>query len=223
MMLAVHKLEQLTMGLTQQDQMFRDALEELSETSVNFYDNKQRAYTRLNHAMVGIEADVMYPVKIEGLVDFEQEIMTTIQDGEEVTYAFDEIDPDYIETMRQVAASKGLKPKTEQLPLTDLAMDLLDEVHADKELKPELARRERNLTNASERNLQKAFENEMLFNVQLQQFISENGLDHLFDAHSDEMTEFIGEKRFQASFNDGLKRIDEEMNSRIESKGLMEL
>lgn len=222
MMLAVHKLEQLTMGLTQQDQKFRDALEDLSETSVNFYDNKQRAYTRLNHALVGVEADVMYPVKIEGLIDFEQETMTTIHDGEEATYAFDEIDPDYIETMRQVATSKGLKPEKEPLPLTDLAMDLLDELHADKELKPELARRERNLTNTSERNLQKAFENEMLFNVQLQQFISENGLDGHFDAHSDEMTEFIGEKRFQASFNDGLKRIDEEMNSRAESKGLME-
>jgi len=62
----------------------------------------------------------------------------------------------------------------------------------------------------------------MLFNVQLQAFISDNGLDSHFNAHSDEMAEFIGEKRFQASFNDGLKRIDEELNSRAESKGLME-
>lgn len=221
MISALEKLEQLTMGLTQQDQMFRDALEELSETSVNFYDNKQRAYTRLNHALVGAEADVMHPVKIEGVVEFEKETLRTLVDGEETTYAFDELDPDYIETMRQVATSKGLKPETEPLPLTDLAMDLLDELHADKELKPELAKRERKLNNTSQRNLQKAFENEMLFNVQLEQFISENGLEDHFDAHSDELSGLIGEKRFQSSFTDGLEHIDEEMNERAESKGLM--
>lgn len=222
MALELKKLERLVMGLTQQDQTFRDALEELSGTSVNFYDNKQRAYTRLNHAMVGAEADPMYPVTIAGAVDFNQNTLSTIYNGEEFTYNLDEMDPEYVRTMNQVATNQGLRSKKDPLQLTSMAMELLDEIHADKEQKPEVEDRKLELDSTSRRNLQKAFENEMLFNVQLQQFIDENGLGKHFDAHSDEMTEFIGEKRFQASFNDGLERIDQELSAHIESKGMME-
>lgn len=220
MMSALKKLEQLTTGLTQQDQTFRDALEELSGETINFYDNKQRAYTRLNHALVGREADIMQPVNVVGSVDFNQKRLTTLIDDEEITYQFDEIDPEYIETMKQMATTKGLNPEKMALPLTDLAMDLLDDLHADKELKPEINTQKRDRNLASRRNLQRAFENEMLFNVNLQKYLSDTGLDAHFDAHSDDLTEFIGEKRFQASFNDGLKRIDDEMNSRVDAKGL---
>ena len=225
MALELKKLERLVMGLTQQDQMFRDALEELSGTPVNFYDNKQRAYTRLNHAMVGAEADLMYPVTIAGEVDFNQNILSTIYNGEEFTYNLDEMDPEYVRTMNQVATNQGLRANKNSVQLTSMAMELLDEIHADKEQKPEVPEveeRKMALNNASSRNLQKAFENEMLFNVQLQEFIDKNGLCKHFDAHSDEMTEFIGEKRFQASFNDGLQRIDQELSARTESKGMME-
>lgn len=223
MVLELKKFERLVMGLTQQDQMFRDALEDLSETSVDFYDHKQRAYTRLNHAMVGADVDLMYPVTMAGRVDFEQRTLSTVYDDEEFTYNLDEMDPEYVRTMNQIATNQGLKTNKEPLPLTGLAMELLDEIHADKENKPELAKREKALGSTSQRNLQRAFENEMLFNVQLQEFISENGLEDHFDAHSDELSDLIGEKRFQTSFTDGLERIDQEMNSRAESKGLMEL
>lgn len=222
MALELKKLERLVMGLTQQDQMFRDALEELSGTSVNFYDNKQRAYTRLNHALVGAEADLMYPVTIAGAVDFNQNTLSTIYNGEEFTYNLDEMDPEYVRTMNQVATNQGLRANKNSVQLTSMAMELLDEIHADKEQKPEVEERKLAPDNTSRRNLQKAFENEMLFNIQLQEFIAENGLDKHFDAHSDELTEFIGEKRFQASFNDGLERISEELNAQIESKGMME-
>lgn len=225
MALELKKLERLVMGLTQQDQMFRDALEELSGTPVNFYDNKQRAYTRLNHALVGTEADLMYPVTIAGEVDFNQNTLSTIYNGEEFTYNLDEMDPEYVRTMNQVATNQGLRANKNSVQLTSMAMELLDEIHADKEQKPEVPEveeRKMALSNTPRRNLQKAFENEMLFNVQLQEFIDENGLGTLFDAHSDEMTEFIGEKRFQASFNDGLQRIDQELSAHIESKGMME-
>lgn len=222
MALELKKLERLVMGLTQQDQMFRDALEELSGTPVNFYDNKQRAYTRLNHAMVGAEADLMYPVTIVGEVDFNQNTLSTIYNGEEFTYNLDEMDPEYVRTMNQVATNQGLRVNKDPLQLTSMAMELLDEIHADKEQKPEVEERKLELSNTSRRNLQKAFENEMLFNVQLQRFIVENGLDKHFDAHSDELTEFIGEKRFQASFNDGLERISQELSARTETKGMME-
>lgn len=216
----LQKLERLVTGMTQQDQAFRDALEELSGVPVNFYDNKQRAYTRLNHALVGVEADLMYPVTIVGLVDFEQGILSTVYDGEEFTYNVDEMDPDYVRTMNQVATKQGLKTDKEKLPLTNLAMELLDEMHQDTDQKPELEERELALDNTSRRNLKRAFENEILFNVQLQQYISDNGLSQHFDPYSDEMTEFIGEKRFQASFNDGLERIDNEISGRVETKGL---
>ena len=225
MALELKKLERLVMGLTQQDQMFRDALEELSGTPVNFYDNKQRAYTRLNHALVGTEADLMYPVTIAGEVDFNQNTLSTIYDGEEFTYNLDEMDPEYVRTMNQVATNQGLRANKNSVQLTSMAMELLDEIHADKEQKPEVPEveeRKKALSNTPLRNLQKAFENEMLFNVQLQEFIDKNGLGKHFDAHSDEMTEFIGEKRFQASFNDGLERIDQELSAHIESKGMME-
>lgn len=222
MALELKKLERLVMGLTQQDQMFRDALEELSGTPVNFYDNKQRAYTRLNHAMVGAEADLMYPVTIVGEVDFNQNTLSTIYNGEEFTYNLDEMDPEYVRTMNQVATNQGLRINKDPLQLTSMAMELLDEIHADKEQKPEVEERKLALDSTSRRNLQKAFENEMLFNVQLQEFIVENGLDKHFDAHSDELTEFIGEKRFQASFNDGLERISQELSARTETKGMME-
>lgn len=225
MALELKKLERLVMGLTQQDQKFRDALEELSGTPVNFYDNKQRAYTRLNHAMVGAEADPMYPVTIVGEVDFNQNTLSTIYNGEEFTYNLDEMDPEYVRTMNQVATNQGLRTNKNSVQLTSMAMELLDEIHADKEQKPEVPEveeRKTALSNTPRRNLQKAFENEMLFNIQLQEFIDKNGLGKHFDAHSDEMTEFIGEKRFQASFNDGLERINEELNARTESKGMME-
>lgn len=225
MALELKKLERLVMGLTQQDQMFRDALEELSGTPVNFYDNKQRAYTRLNHALVGTEADLMYPVTIAGEVDFNQNTLSTIYDGEEFTYNLDEMDPEYVRTMNQVATNQGLRANKNSVQLTSMAMELLDEIHADKEQKPEVPEveeRKMALNNASSRNLQKAFENEMLFTIQLQQFIDDKGLGKHFDAHSDEMTDLIGEKRFQASFNDGLERIDQELSAHIESKGMME-
>ena len=109
MALELKKLERLVMGLTQQDQMFRDALEELSGTPVNFYDNKQRAYTRLNHALVGTEADLMYPVTIAGEVDFNQNTLSTIYNGDEFTYNLDEMDPEYVRTMNQVATNQGLR------------------------------------------------------------------------------------------------------------------
>lgn len=212
----LQKMERLATGLTQQDTAFRDALESLSETPVNFYTQKQRAYTRLNHALVGGEADPLYPVTIVGLLDMEQGVLYESYNGQEVTYAVDELDPDYVQTMTQIASEQGLEPETETLPLTDLAMELLDELHDDIERKPELEERKHAFQSTPDRVLRRAFENEILFNVQLQRYIKQQGLSREFESYSDEMTEMIGGKRFEASFNDGLEYIDEEMNERIE-------
>lgn len=211
----LRKTERLATGLTQQDTAFRDALESLSGTPANFYTTKQQAYNRLNHALVGIEPDYKEPVTIVGLFDNETGLVYEPYNGHEVTYTVDELDPEYVRTMNEVAANHGLSPDTNALPLTDLAMELLDELHDETTHKPKIDEREYNLDTKPRRVLQRAFENEILFNIQLQRYIDQNDLSSQFDSYSTEMTEMIGKNRFESSFNDGLLYIDEEMSNRI--------
>lgn len=204
----------LTSGLTQQDRQFRDAIEELSESRTDFYGYRMSAYNRLNHALIGKDIDLENPVKIAGMVDYPNSRLVVSRWGQETEYNFDDLDPRYVASLNQVAVVKGKKP--EKLPLTDIALEMLDDIHSDVELKPDV---EEHSFASSAKVLQQAFANEMVLQVQLEEFVNEQGLMGVLDAHSDEVTELVRKKSFEASFNDGLK----DLNNSVEKMAGQEI
>lgn len=196
----------LATGLTQQDTAFRDALEELSGQPVEFYNYRISAYNRLNHALVNSDIDLKHPVQVVGLLDYDDKKMTMSVGGEETEYNLDQIDPRYLATINQINPNK----KSRQILITDIAADMLDDMTPEvkKEDKPEV---EPHSLSSSREILQRSFANEMVFQAELQAYIEDNNLDSVLSKNADRLSHLVDCKSFEASFNDGLKDLDEKV------------
>lgn len=209
MALTLSQYQTLSTGLTQQDTEFRDALIELSEnTNVDFYDYRRNAFNRLNHELVGQPVENEHPVKIVGMIDYPNNTLVMSRFGEEVEYNLDELDPRYLATINQTAVMKGRKP--ERLPITDIAAEMLDDLNKDVEQKPAVD--EYSLTSSRE-ILKRAFSNEMVLQVEMEDFIKDNKIESKFNDHSDKLTHLVDKKSYEASFNDGLKDLNKSVAS----------
>ena len=192
----------MSTGLTQLDTEFRDALTELSNAPMDFYSYKTAALNRLNHALVDHELDLNTPVNVVGLVDYPNNRLYMSRWGVEREYNLDDIDPRYMASLNQVAVVNGKKP--ERLPITDIAAEMLDKLHPeiDAEMKPGI---EEAPITSSRAILERAFANEMVFQVAMEEFIKDNNLDVLYAKDSNKYRDMVSKTTFQASFNDGLK------------------
>lgn len=201
----LHNRQIFASGLTQQDMGFRNALSELSGETIDFYDYRTSAYNRLNHALIGRDINLEHPVTVIGLLDFEANKLY-VDNGEGFEYNLDDLDPRYLATINQTLKSQN--NRLTQIPLTDIAMELLDDIHADIELKPEVAPHS---LSASDAVLQRAFANEMLFNVQMEEYIKDNHLDDVFNMDAEKLTELVDQSSFDATFSAGLNDLDKNM------------
>ena len=194
----------LSTGLTHQDVAFRDALAELSGENVDFYTYQTSARNRLNHALVHHQLDLDSPVNVVGLVDFEDGKLYMSKWGTETEYNLDDLDPRYVATINQLSNYTGRRPS--QLPITDIAATMLDELHEDVDIesKPDV---EESSLSGSRKVLERAFANEMVFQVALEEYIKDKKLDTVFALHSDEFDDLINKSSFEASFNDGLDEL----------------
>lgn len=205
----LHSRKIFASGLTQQDMGFRDALSELSGEPVDFYDYRTSAYNRLNHALIGSDVNLEHPVAVVGLLDFDDNKLY-VDYGDGVEYNLDELDPRYIATINQTLKSQNNHLK--QIPLTDIAMEMLDDIHPDIELKPHV---DVHTLSASNAVLQRAFANEMLFNVQMEEYIKDKHLDNIFDMNAEKLTELVEESSFDATFSDGLDDLDKHVSKLV--------
>lgn len=207
----------LATGLTQQDTAFRDALEELSGQPVDFYDYRTAAYNRLNHALVNSDIDLKHPVQVVGLLDYDDKKLTMSVGDEETEYNLDQIDPRYLATINQTNPNK----KARQILITDIAADMLDDMTPEvkKEDKPEV---EPHSLASSREILRRSFANEMVFQAELQTYIKDNNLDSVLSENADRLCHLVDCKSFEASFNDGLKDLDEKVEeiSRNDQQGV---
>lgn len=196
-------------GLTQQDIGFRNALSELSGEPVDFYDRRKSAYNRLNHALVGSDINLDHPVSVVGLLDLDaQKMYLDYDDGLE--YNLDDLDPRYLATINQTLKSQT--NRLNQIPLTDITMELLDDIHSDVELKPHV---EAHSLSGSDAVLQRAFANEMLFNVQMEEYIKDKHLEDTFDLDSEKLTELVERSSFDATFGEGLEDLDKSLSKMV--------
>ena len=77
-----------------------------------------------------------------------------------------------------------------------------------KEDKPEV---EPHSLASSREILQRSFANEMVFQAELQAYIEDNNLDAVLGKNADRLSHLVDSKSFEASFNDGLKDLDAEV------------
>lgn len=198
-------------GLTQQDMGFRDALAELSGEPVDFYDYRTSAYNRLNHALVGSAINIEHPVMVSGLIDFNENKLF-VDNGDIREYSLDDLDPRYLATINQTLRSQN--NRLQQIPLTDITMELLDDIHPDIELKPDV---DAHSLSGSDAVLKRAFANEMLFNVQMEEYIKDKNLEKAFDLDVEKLTELVEQSSFDATFSEGLDDLDKHV-SKFEAK-----
>lgn len=198
----------LTAGLTQQDRQFRDALKELSGEDINFYNERTSAENRLNHLLAGADIEPQHPVDVVGMIDYTANTLTMMYHGDAIEYNLDEIDPRYLATINQVVGNDK-KKKLEQLPITDIAAEMLDDIHPDIENKPKVD--EHSLSD-SRQVLNRAFANEMVFQVALEDYIKDHDLQGLLDENHKELSDLVNKTTFEASFNDGLEDLTKKAN-----------
>lgn len=196
-------------GLTQQDMGFRNALSELSGETIDFYDYRTSAYNRLNHALIGRDINLEHPVTVIGLLDFEANKLY-VDNGEGFEYNLDDLDPRYLATINQTLKSQN--NRLTQIPLTDIAMELLDDIHPTIKAKPVV---DAHSLSGSEVVLQRAFANEMLFNVQMEEYIKNKHLDDAFNLDSEELTGLVERSSFDATFSEGLDDLDKSMSELV--------
>lgn len=210
MTLSLKGYQTIVSGLTQKSSSFRDALNELSgivEDNQSFYSYRKSAYNRLNHALVGHDISNEKPVNVVGVVDFENQKIQMSHFGEALEYDFDDIDDRYLDRINQSIPNR--KTKINQLPITEIAANMLNDLNKDAHNKPQIE--ESQLTN-SRMILEKAFANEMVFQVELEDYIKDNNLDKIYENHNKKFDEMIDKKNFEASFNDGLKDLDNQVS-----------
>lgn len=196
-------------GLTQQDMGFRNALSELSGETIDFYDYRTSAYNRLNHALIGRDINLEHPVTVIGLLDFEANKLY-VDNGEGLEYNLDDLDPRYLATINQTLKSQN--NKLTQIPLTDIAMELLDDIHPTIEAKPTV---DEHSLSGSKAVLQRAFANEMLFNVQMEEYIKDKDLDEFFNLDSKELIDLVERSSFDATFSEGLEDLDKSVSKEV--------
>ena len=213
MSLSIKDYQTLATGLTDTTAVeFHESLQELSENIIDFYNTKTRAYNRLNHALVENNTNTIIqsePVNIVGMVDYPNNTLTMMHLGQEKQYNLDDLDPRYVNTINQIATLNGKQP--ERLPITELGASLLDNLNSNVKNKPQIDKNIQS-TRMSRKILERAFANEMLFQVNLDEYIKDKGLDSVFNVHQDKLTKLIHKKNFEASFNDGMKDLNEHVN-----------
>lgn len=220
MSLSIKDYQALATGLTDTTAVeFHESLQELSENVIDFYNTKTRAYNRLNHALVENNTNTnttiqSEPVNIVGMVDYPNNTITMMHLGQEKQYNLDDLDPRYVNTINQIATLNGKQP--ERLPITELGASLLDSLNSNVKNKPQIDKNIQS-NHTSRKILERAFANEMLFQVNLDEYIKDKGLESVFDAHQDKLTNLIHKKNFEASFDDGMKDLNEHVNKMSDS------
>ena len=210
--------QSITTGLTQEDIAFRDGLSDLFGEPIDFYDYKTSAKNRLNHALIGTDIDLSHPVNVVGLVDFDANRLWVDYLGTEVEYNLDDLDPRYVAALNQLP-----NKKIDRLPLTDISVAMLNDLYDDVEMKPQVE--ELGLTD-SRAILERAFANEMVLQVAMEDYIDKNNLGSIYKANEKELKQFISDSSFEASFSKGLDDLDKkmtEMETAKESKHQLEL
>lgn len=194
----------VTQGLTQADTSFRDAVEALDyEIKTDFYNIKRNTINRLNQRTVGLVPNNEKPVEIVGLVDFRQKKITLNELSGEETYNLDDFDPRYLRVLNQNVHGSERNP--DELPLSKLSVELLDaQVDEPTQALPFNNIEDKYDITSTRRQLEQAFANEMVLLVELDEFVKDNGLESVFEAHKDELIQLVDKKAFAQSFNDAV-------------------
>ena len=204
-------------GMTQEDREFRDAIMEL-DARADFYTLKRSALNKLNHAMIGLDINREREIEIVGMVDFEKNHMVIQELTGEKVYNLDGIDPRYLSYINNLEYVAGRE--NTRLPLSRVALELLDEQTPEIEAKPDLTKLESKPSEISgtTKLLRQSFNNEMLLLVQLDNFIKDNGLETIVDSHKDDLIKLVGTHAYDYDFKNSVEKLEHETLDIIISK-----
>lgn len=201
----------ITEGLTQQEEDFRDALSELGNYA-EFFTQKRSAMNKFNHHIAGRALTADDPVRVYALIDFDAGIIRYM-DGRQ--YDFDDLDPVYMSYLNEKSLAAGRT--TNRLPATELALKLLDE---DLELGDEPAAGAVG-DSIARANLQKAFENEMVLMVQLEDYVRSNNLEEVFGNHRDQLITKVRGRSFDYDFTEAVEELTAQvLNDNRQAQGM---
>lgn len=179
---------------------FYEQLREYSENQVNEHE--------VVRSLLG------YPdnhIHLQGYVNFETRQLFIHTKETNNTYTFDQLPPKYLAPIR--SQLKTVNGPVKQLPLTDTGVVLLKELNASHPLDYEDTTASPSLSRLI---LERAFANEMVLLVQLEEYIKKNNLEDVVDAHSDLGTSMVTNKAFEASYNDGMKKMTRKVDELIQ-------
>ena len=207
----LHDYQLITKGITHDDMDFYNAVMELQKSLTSeFYTLKQKAYNRLNHAMINKPYDDSEPIKVIGVLDFELDTLTLTKYGREIIYHLDDLDNAYVDYIKAtILASNGSFPK--RVPISELAMEVLDEQFKDVENKPEFIPENKHEIPRHQQILQRSFANEMVLMVQLDDYIRKHNLEQTFVQNKDSLLHYVGQKAYAFDFNDTVKELKKDM------------
>lgn len=166
----------------------------LDSQSVSRFDNAQNKAKRLlNQFALGVK-NPHANLEIEGLANFEDRVLE-VKNGLDITeYDFSELSQDYLNDLDQ---------GTTNVPITKTALAIMDKKYSSDKDRP-LIDQSMDLAGSS-KQLETAFNNEMVFGVNLEKYLKKSGLANSYESHKDKYTKLIDKMGTQYSFNDGMR------------------
>lgn len=157
------------------------------------------------------------PPEITGVLDYEHNVLIT-NNGLDYQ-SLDSMDPQLLAILN-TKASQAVGYGVRRLPLTDsMARDLLDDDVMDKsEIEQSIETLEPNNDSnksLSQENLKRAFANQMVLLVQLDEYVKDNKLDNSLDQHKDDILHRVGQEAFNHQYTDAIDTLASDANELI--------
>lgn len=150
--------------------------------------------------------------EISGVLDLTKNQLLIASLPEDIIYPLDDLDHAYVDFIKESIVSHNRK----QIPLSTKALNLLDEKFKDRDKKPDITHLDAfeidNDTSQSQRVLEQAFVNEMLFLNELEEYLSEQGIDPS-KANKDSLTKLVSNKAFLQVNKDDIKDLHKEIDN----------
>ena len=199
-------------GLTQEDDIFREAIKKLSEKPITdtLFDDLHQAKNRLNYAMLGIHPIYKREVEISGLVNYVEQTLSLYNQKNDIVYSFAQLDSAYVQFLEHQQRIYNVK---EVLPLSSVALKTSNELLKDEMNVPPLPEFDMHLplelATTSRKVLEKAFVHGMVVMNHINTMVEKYGLNGVFAANKTDLLLYVNSNAFDQSFERSVNILQE--------------
>lgn len=209
----VNEYRELYEGLTQEDDDFRNAISNLSDSTLtdNLLTEIELAQNRLNHAMLGVHPLYRREVELSGIVNYPERALCLFHpDGETVT-PFSELDPAYVQFLE---SQKRIYNVKDTLPLSSVALKTSNQwLKEDGVSVPDTSETQMHLPEddfpLSRKVLELAFARSMVLMNHLQEEIEKHGLTDTYGTNREDLIQYCQSNSFNYQFHYSVNELTE--------------